>query len=261
MGKVTNVRTRIFETGDVAGSAWLSTTITHHVPEMAGEMVSFLAPGSREADQYRALRYCIEERHQQGVQVIGVTSPAPGEGKTLTCVNLAGTLGQARDRRVLLIDADFHQASVGRFLGISSAGGPKLGDIIRADGGQVAHAVHRIDALNLSVILPGALDGSAYDLLDSPRFEQIIRDARAQYDFIVIDTPPVMVLPDVRVISRVVDGFVLVVAAHRTTRAALTGSLELLDRSKIIGTVLNGDDRRHKAYESYYKNRPTPRTL
>ena len=77
MGNVTNVRTRIFETGDAAGSAWLSTTVTHHVPEMAGELVSFLAPESQEADQYRALRYAIEERHQgAGLQVIGVTSRA-----------------------------------------------------------------------------------------------------------------------------------------------------------------------------------------
>lgn len=260
MGNVTNVRTRIFETGDVAGSAWLSTTVTHQVPEMAGELVSFLAPESPEADHYRALRYGIEERHQSaGLQVIAVTSAVPGEGKTVTCVNLAGTLGQARDRRVLLIDADFHQASIGRYLGLSGAGGPKLADIVRASGGKVGNAVHRIDALNLSVIFPGTIDGSAYELLDSPRFEQIVREARTQYDFIVIDTPPVMVLPDARVISRVVDGFVLVVAAHKTTRAALTSSLDLLDRAKVIGTVLNGDERRNRAYDTYYKHRVSVR--
>ena len=254
--KATNVRTRIFETGDMAGSAWLSTTISHQVPEMAGEMVSFLAPQSQEADQYRALRYTIEERHQDsGLQVIGVTSTVPGEGKTLTCVNLAGTLGQARDRRVLLIDADFHQASVGRYLGLSAAGGPKLSDIVSADNGKVTHAVHRIDALNLSVILPGAVEGSAYELLNSPRFDQLIRDARAQYDFVLVDTPPVMVLPDARVISRLVDGYILVVAAHKTKRSAVAQSLDVLDRSKVIGTVLNGDDRRNREYDSYYKRR------
>jgi capsular exopolysaccharide synthesis family protein len=244
------------DTADVAGTAWVSTTISHGVPEMAGELVSFMAPDSREADQYRALRYGIERRHQDdGLKVFAVTSPAPAEGKTVTCVNLAGALAQARSRRVLLVDADFHQATVATYLGLDNSRGIGLADAIRTDGATLAHAVQRIDALNLSVLLPGMFEGSAYELLNSPRFEALLKEARTLYDYILVDTPPVMVLPDARVIGRCVDGFVLVVCAHKTRRRAVAESLDLLDRSKIIGTVLNGDRRRETAYANYYKRR------
>jgi len=75
---------------------------------------------------------------------------------------------------------------------------------------------------------------------------------RHQYDYVVIDTPPVLPVADCRVLGRWVDGFLLVVAAHQTTRKMLAEAIRLLDAAKVMGVVFNGDDRPRRSYYGYY---------
>ena len=91
-----------------------------------------------------------------------------------------------------------------------------------------------------------------YELLNSRKLDTIIEEARRRFDYVLVDTPPLMPLPDCRLIGRCVDGFFLVVAAHRTTRKALAEALTLIDRTKLIGTVFNGDDQPLQRYSAYY---------
>ena len=91
-----------------------------------------------------------------------------------------------------------------------------------------------------------------YELLASPRLEKLLRDARSFYDYVLIDTPPVVPLVDCRLLGRWVDGFIVVVAAHKTPRKVVAEALNLLDPAKIIGIVFNGDDRPLAAYYGYY---------
>jgi Mrp family chromosome partitioning ATPase len=79
-------------------------------------------------------------------------------------------------------------------------------------------------------------------MLSSPRFRELMAEARRDYDFVVVDTPPLLSVSDTRLIAELVDGFVLVVAAHRTHRGPVEEALRVIDRAKIIGFVLNGVD-------------------
>jgi capsular exopolysaccharide synthesis family protein len=220
---------------------------------LAEQLVSLVAPASVEADQYRGLRHTVEQMHRDvGLQVLAVTSPGAGEGKTITTLNLAGSLAQAPRARVLVIDADLHRPSVGEYLGIDRPHSPGLAEAIVNEDDALSRSIRRIDSLNLSVLLAGDCQSGAYELLNAPRLEALLKDARGHFDYVLIDTPPVVPLPDCRLLGQWVDGFLVVVAAHKTPRRALAEALNLLDSAKVIGTVFNGDDRPLAPYSAYY---------
>ena len=250
------MRGTLFARGEVAAMR-IEPVVTTEAAKISEALVSFRAPSSLEADQYRALRYRLEERRRDsGFQVVAVTSPAPGDGKTVTALNLAGTLAQSAQARILLIDADFHQPSVATYLALRDTPDVGLIDAILSPGRTLAQVTFKVEALNLSIVLPGAHHGSAYELLTAPRFEALLTEARRSYDYIVIDTPPATVLPDAPLIGRWIDGYVLVVTAHKTPKQALIDAVDALDRTKIVGTVLGGGERRHTNYgnyDSYYR--------
>lgn len=216
-------------------------------------LVSFTAPASLEADQYRGMRHIVERMNRDSnVKVFALTSPASGDGKTVTTLNLAGSLAQSPDTRVLVIDADLHRPSVASYLGMDGYQSPGLVDLIARDGLALEDAAGRIDELNLSVLTSGRYEAGAYELLNSRKLDSIIEEARRRFDYVLIDTPPLMPLPDCRLIGRSVDGFFLVIAAHRTPRKALAEALTLIDRTKLIGMVFNGDDQPLQRYSAYY---------
>ena len=217
------------------------------------QLVSLVTPGSMEADQYRGLRHTVEElRHEHGHQVIAVTSAGVGDGKSITTLNLAGALAQSREARVLVIDADLHRPSVASYLGIDVAAAPGLVDAIERETSSLASVAADIRELDFAVVPSGVCSGGAYELLNSPRLTALIAEARAAFDYILVDTPPLLPLPDCRVIARWVDGFLIVVTAHRTPRRALADALDLLPPAQVFGLVFNGDDRPLSANDSYY---------
>jgi len=225
----------------------------HDRPRPAEELVSLRAPHSPEAEQYRALRETIErQRRESGLRVVAITSAGPGEGKTVTSLNLAGALAQSAGARVLLVDADLHRPAVARYLGLNDERGVGLSDIITDERCGLAQAVRRLDAINVSVLLPGRTHPRPYELLASSRLEGVLVDMRHQYDYVVLDTPPVLPVADCRLLGRWVDGFLVVVAAHQTTRKMLSEAIRLLDGAKVMGVVFNGDDRPRRSYYGYY---------
>jgi protein-tyrosine kinase len=229
---------------------------------MDDHLISFLAPSSFEADQYRALRHVVERlRTEPGYQVLAVTSAAPGEGKTLTTLNLAGALAQSRDARVLLIDADLRRSTVSEYLGLAVQSSPGLAEAITNPRYGLEDTVRHFEWTNLSVLPAGGPDGEFYELFVSPRFEMLVREARRLYDYVLIDTPPVVVVPDCRQIGKWVDGFLFVVAADKTPRSQLAEALNLLERDKVIGLIFNGARQsrsRDNSYYGYYRTGRSP---
>ena len=222
-------------------------------PDIAEQLVSLLEPTSIAADQYRALRYTIETfRKESALRVMGVTSPSPGDGKTVTALNVAGTLAQAPDARVLIMDADLRKPSVASYLGLRDRRSPGLTHALRDDRFELADIVHHMKAFNLSVVPAGTPTPSPYELLSSTRLDALLRQARRDYDFVVIDTPPAVLLPDCRVIERWVDGFLIVVCAHKTPRRMVAEALNQFDPAKVLGCVFNGDDRTAARYYGHY---------
>ena len=218
-------------------------------------LVSLLAPTSFEAEQYRALRHLVEQLHKSsGLSVIAVSSPGVADGKTTTAINLAGALAQAPDARVLLIDGDLRGAAVAANLGLDERAHRGLVDaILDANLPLEAVAQARPD-INLSVLPAGRLSSAPYEVLKSPRLGDLLAAARRQYDYVVLDTPPLVSFPDCRVIGKWVDGLLIVVSAHRTTRRLLEEALYVTEPINVVGLVFNGDDR-HLSRNSYASRR------
>jgi protein-tyrosine kinase len=211
-------------------------------------LVSLQAPTTAAAEQYRVLRHLVETlRRRANLQVIAVTSGGVGDGKTVTAINLAGALAQSDDTRVLLIDMDLRRPSVARYLALGETR-PTLADALEASGGPLEDAVVRLPRFNLSVLRAPVSAAAPYELLRSPKLETLLAEARRQYDYVVLDTPPFVPFPDCRLIAKSVDGFVLVVASNRTPRGVLAEALKAMDADKAVGYVFNA----HAATPSPY---------
>src|SRR5213594_360141 len=216
-------------------------------------LVSLFAPNSFEAEKYRALAHTIELMHKAtGLQVLAVTSPTPGDGKTTTTINLAGALAQSPEARVLLMCADLRKPSVIEHLGMDHPHPVGLATAILNPGQTLTRVVERLGMFNLSVLPAGPYLANPHEALKSPRLGELLQEAHQHYDYIVVDTPPLLLVPDCRVIGKWADGFLMVVAAHKTTRRLVEGALDLMDQSKLVGLVFNYDDRALPGYYNYY---------
>jgi capsular exopolysaccharide synthesis family protein len=212
--------------------------------EVDDHLVSLVSPAAFEAEQYRALRHIVELRHRANtLSLLAVSSAVGGDGKTLTAANLAGALAQGSEARVLLIEADLRLPSVAQLLGFGTERRPGLVDAIVDEKLTLAHVVLTRPPFNLSVVLAGQTLPSPYEVLKSPRLGGLLEEARAQYDYVILDTPPLVTVQDCRIIARWVDGVILVVRAHQTPRRLVEEALNVLDPAKVLGFVFNHDDQ------------------
>ena len=228
-----------------------------------GHLVSLVARESLEAEHYRRLRYAVEKnKSPDRGSVIAIASPAVGDGKTLTAINLAGSLAQDPATRVLLVDMDVRRppGNLGSHLGLSGKTGPGLVELLNNRELPWERGIRHLKPFNLSIMPAGERRSTPYELLNSARFQELFAELRAHYDYIILDTPPVVLLPDCEIIARAVDGFLVVIAAHRTPRKLLGEALNVLPQEKVLGLVFNDSqpaDLRHYGYDfSHTYNRP-----
>jgi capsular exopolysaccharide synthesis family protein len=237
--------------------AVLPVSTIRHAPEE--QLVSLLTSESFEANKYRVLRHRIEETRANGGRgVIAVTSPGAGEGKTTTAINLAGTLAQSEGVRVLLVDADLRLPDVAAQLGIHDTGRPGLADALVDARLSFESVVCRRPPFSLSLLTSGRHLAEPYEALRSPRLGEILEQARRAYDYVIVDTPPVLPVPDCRVIANWADSLLLVVAAHRTPRRFLEEALNALDPGKVAGLVFNYVDPPRPGPYAYYRGYGAP---
>jgi protein-tyrosine kinase len=214
--------------------------------ERAGEvddhLVSLLAPTSFAAEQYRTVRLAVETaRHERGVGVIAVSSPGRGEGKTITAVNLAGALAQASEARVVLVDADLRHPRVAGYLGLPSSRG--LSTYLLDQSVASDEVIVQPPGIAFSVVVAGPVSSMPYELLKAPRLTALFHSLRTRFDFVVVDTPPALLFPDVGLLRDHIDGFLMVVRANRTPREGLSDTLEAIGRHRVIGLLFNDDQR------------------
>ena len=218
-------------------------------------LVSLADPGSYEAEQYRKLRYVLEEKRVAGRGlVVAICSPAAGDGKSLTAINLAASLAQAPDVKVLLMDVDLRResASLKSSLHMTKLDGLGVSDAILGADITLQDVARPITGSNVSVVLTGMHTAAPYEILRSTRFDELLATASRQYDYVILDAPPVVPVSDCRVIAKRVDGLLMVVAAHRTPRGMLEEALDLLGPDKLMGIIFNGCDLMPRRYYGYY---------
>lgn len=188
------------------------------------------------AEEYRLLRTNIRF-HAAAPQVIAISSPMPGDGKTITAINTAGILALKDRSRVLLIDADLRQQGLSRALGLKTAHG--ISDLI---SGKCAadDAIVRTDRIpGLHVLTAGGVADNPAELLDSDAFRSLVSALKPQFSYIIFDTTPVSAVADFKLVQEVSDGFILVVRPDSTNRTELRKALELEPRQKLLGVVIN----------------------
>jgi capsular exopolysaccharide synthesis family protein len=189
-------------------------------------------------EQYRRLAATLHGLQQQnGIKVLMVTSSVPREGKTLTSTNLALTLSESYQRRVLLVDGDLRRPFVHEVFGIRNDRG--LRDGLLGDG--VSLPLMQIGS-HLTVLPAGRPDSDPMAALVSERMRAILREAAERFDWVILDTPPVGLLSDASLIAGLVDGVVFVIGAGSTSVSVVDRALTAIGRDRVIGTVLNGLD-------------------
>jgi capsular exopolysaccharide synthesis family protein len=223
-------------------------------PGVDEHLVSLVSPASFPAEQYRVLRHIVEQMHRdRALQVVAVTSPTPGDGKTTTAINLAGALAQSLSVRVLLVDADLRRPSLtlSDRLGLGDTRAPGLAAAILDPAASLDELVRHYPRFALSVLPAGRCPVAYYEILASPRLGDLLDEVRQRYDYVILDTPPAVAVPDCRVISRWIDGFLIVVAAHRTPLRLVEETLSMVGAEKRLGLVFNGDDSPLSVYSRY----------
>jgi len=215
------------------------------------DLVCLHAPKSTASESYRGIRTNILfSTAGSAPQVILVTSPSPREGKSLTASNLAIVMAQSGSK-VALIDCDLRRPKIHSLFGVSRERGI-TNLLVGSDGSE--RTVTRSQVANLDLILSGPLPPNPSEMLGSARMEQLLKELRKRYTRIVIDSPPITAVTDSAIISRHVDGVVLVIRAGDTVREVAKNSLNqlLAVGAPILGGVLNAVDIGRDKYYYYY---------
>ena len=187
-------------------------------------------------EQYRHLAAVLHHAQKaSGVRSVMVTSALPSEGKTLTATNLALTLSQSYQRRVLLIDADLRRPRMREMFALPSSVG--LTDSLttpRSDRLPVQQITPTLWVLTSGQAVPDPMS-----LLVSPAMKQLLEEARDSFDWVVVDTPPIAILPDANLLAAMIDTALLVVSAQSTPYPMVQRAASAIDTKRILGVVLN----------------------
>ncbi len=200
---------------------------------------SCISPDAAEMDAFKVLRTQILQRtKEQGMNTIMVTSVQPGEGKTLTAINLALTFAREHQQTVLLIDCDLKKQDIRRYLDISNQKG--LVDYLE-------HNLPLKDCIiwpgieKLSLISGGHTVSDSTELLGSPKMKSLLDEMKNRYEdrYIIMDVPAVLDGADAMVLAPLVDGIIMVVEKGATPLSDIKKAVDLLPQDKFLGFVMN----------------------
>lgn len=211
-------------------------------------------PKSPISEQYRTLRTNLQYSSiDKELETILITSTAPSEGKSLTAANLAVVFAQ-QGKKVLLIDADMRKPTVHYTFRINNTFG--LSNYLIGEH-PLEKVVHNVKVDNLSIIPCGPIPPNPSELLGSKAMKKLIEEAKAHFDMIIFDSPPVLAVTDSQILSNLVDGVLLVVRSKQTEKEMAIKARDLLKQAKanVLGVVLNDKTiDRSKDYYYYYGN-------
>jgi capsular exopolysaccharide synthesis family protein len=217
--------------------------------EPESRLVFHTDPGSGAADRYRFLRMRLRELWSAGkLKTLLVTSPLPEDGKSTTAINLATALADHGKSKVLLIEADLYHSPLVSMLGLDPA--PGLAECIES-GLDLRSAMRKLRPLEWFLLPAGNPHGNPTELLHRDGFVRIMRQVASCFDWVLIDSPPVLPLVDALVLKRHADGTLLITRAGHTPRQAIERSLSLLGQEHILGVVLNATEKVNQPYSKY----------
>ena len=213
-------------------------------------------------EQYRHLAAVMHHAQKaSGVRSVMVTSALPAEGKTLTATNLALTLSESYQRRVLLIDADLRRPRMREMFALPATEGLTDSLATPRDGKLPVHQI----TPTLWVLTAGRMLPDPMSLLVSPAMKQLLEDANEAFDWVVVDTPPIAILPDANLLAGMIDTALLVVSASSTPYPMVQRAAQAMGTNRILGVVLNRAEKTglpnnygYYGVKSYQPGHPSP---
>ncbi len=217
--------------------------------EINKRRIAMLRPESYVAEQFRSLRGRIEALSaQRPIRTIGMTSANSGEGKSTASLNLGIVSSMSVDSKVVLVDCDLRRPTIGQTLGLAPKAG--LSEVLLGSA-SIDEVVVRVPGTDLDAICVKGIPDNPSELLASSEMERFVEELGRRYDRVILDTPATLGLPDSRIVADLCDGIVVVVRANKTPREEVNAILEILDRRKVVGMVLNGADVDRDTYGYY----------
>jgi len=238
--------------GIILGRSWNIRQLGASTEARPVDKFLLLRPKSPESEAVRGVltSVLLAWPSHKRPQVLGVVSSLPGEGKTTLVVNLAIALSAYGS--TCIIDADLRKPTVSRTFNIGESGG--LAGVL-AGSVMLEHAIMETGINRLSVLAAGSSPGHPSDLVASQAMRDVVPQLRELFDFVVIDSPPLLPYADGRILASLADGLILVGRSGRTPREAMRRSTELLaeaNSAPILEVVLNGADMGASGYGYYY---------
>ena len=242
-----NISVTLIPTGGSAAPVPLAAQVLH-----ANHIVSLTDADSAATEQYRMLGLKIRRKlaAAKNSPVLAVTSFVGGEGKTVTSLNLSLALAATVSGRVLLIDSDLRKAKVHEYLGVPQTAG--FSDLLRTPADDLGKYVWKLK--DLYIMTGGSIVENPVGLLASKNTVAVIERLQNEFDFIVIDTPPLLPVADSHILAGLADGVVMVVRAGQTRREVVTLGLESFQGPNLLGAVMNGFDFQGSAYGYAYQS-------
>ncbi len=207
-------------------------------------------PRSAGADRFRFLRMCLRELWTAGkLKTLQITSPLPQDGKSTIALNLATALAEGVKRTVLLIEADLHHPALTEQLGLEKRAG--LADCLEGSVNPTS-ALRRLEPLNWYLLPAGEPRSDPTELLQTEAFADVLQTLSPHFDWILIDSPPVIPLTDALSLARQANATLLVAREGRTPREAIEKAIAVLGRQRVLGIVLNAVEELDRMYSGYY---------
>ena len=212
------------------------------------KLVSIVEKDSLAAEKFRYLAVRLRQLQQSRLlRKLLITSTIPEEGKTMVSANLACTFARRKQQKTLLLEGDLRRPTLARLLGMGRA--PGLTEYLQGES-DVVKSIYRLDALGLWVMPAGRVAPNPLELMQAGKLSPLMEQLTGWFDWIVIDSPPVLPLADTSIWARVADGVLLVARPGRTEKHHLQRGVEALDRSKLLGALINSSA--NVARSNYY---------
>jgi capsular exopolysaccharide synthesis family protein len=205
------------------------------------------------ADRCRFLRANLRPLWSpEKLKTLLITSPFPQDGKSTVALNLAIVLAEQGKRKVLLIEADLHHPTLTQRLGLDHLGLHGLSDCLEGGVTDPRSALRSVEPIGIYLLPAGKPKAHPTELLQSDALAGVMQTLREQFDWVVVDSPPVKPLSDALILRQRTDATLLVIRAGRTLSPAVDEAVTLLGKRNILGMVLNGVEGVERAYSRYY---------
>jgi capsular exopolysaccharide synthesis family protein len=238
-------------TTEVQPEGFEQVTLLKPAPPVNARLVTLREEQSVSTEKFRVLSTRLMHlQTQRPLKTVLITSCVPGEGKSFVAANLAVTLARGQNQKVLLLVGDLRQPGLSSIFGFQKL--PGLAEYLQ-EGADLTGLLCRLEGMPLWFLPAGNSPQPPTDLLQSDRLAELIARIAGSFDWVLVDSPPMVPWADANIWARLTDGILLVVRKNKTPKALLAKALESLNDPSILGVVFNQDRERACAYDSYHE--------